>query len=372
MKQQTQINKIEWREVELESFAQVITGGTPSTTKKEYWENGTIPWLPSGDLKNKSIKIAHKFITESGLKNSSARMMPKNTVLIALTGATTGQTGFLEMEASANQSVTGILPSKSHYPKYLFYFLQTIRKKVISESYGGAQPHISQGYVKSLKIPLPFSNGSPDLKEQERIVKVLEKAEKQKERSKKAMELLDEYLKSIFNEMFYNKGFEIKKGKELFELAYGKGLSEEQRDNGKYPVYGSNGIVGSHSEFLVKAPGIIIGRKGSIGEVNFARENFWPIDTTYYIKPLKEINFIYLYYLLKSCNLKINNSTAIPGLNRNEVYSMSFIDSPLPLQQKFAKIVEQVEKMKENVNRAKQRSGELFNSLMSKAFKGEL
>jgi type I restriction enzyme S subunit len=84
------------------------------------------------------------------------------------------------------------------------------------------------------------------------------------------------------------------------------------------------------------------------------------------------MNLIYLYYLLKSHNLKLNNSTAIPGLNRNDVYRISFIDVPLPLQQKFAKIVEQTEKMKENVRKTKQNSEELFNSLMQKAFKGEL
>ena len=166
--------------------------------------------------------------------------------------------------------------------------------------------------------------------------------------------------------------FEIKKGKELFELAYGKGLSEKERDGGKYPVYGSNGIVGNHSKFLVKGPGIIIGRKGSIGEINYVKGNFWPIDTTYYIKPLKEMNFIYLYYLLKSYNLKLNKSTAIPGLNRNDVYSINFIDPPLALQQKFANIVGKVEKLKEKQKQSSEEINNLFNALMQKAFKGEL
>jgi type I restriction enzyme S subunit len=84
------------------------------------------------------------------------------------------------------------------------------------------------------------------------------------------------------------------------------------------------------------------------------------------------MNFIYLYYLLKSYNLKLNSSTAIPGLNRNEVYSIDFIDAPLNLQQKFAKIMEKVEKMKDNQKKSKEKIDELFNSLMQKAFRGEL
>jgi type I restriction enzyme S subunit len=71
---------------------------------------------------------------------------------------------------------------------------------------------------------------------------------------------------------------------EEVELCYGKGLPKKNRIPGPYPVFGSNGIVGSHNEFLVEGPGIIIGRKGSVGEVKFSKNNFWPIDTTYYLK----------------------------------------------------------------------------------------
>jgi len=97
-----------WKVKKVKEFAEVITGGTPSTSIEEYWKDGAIPWLPSGDLKNCNIKSASKFITKIGLDNSATKIMPIKTVLIALTGATTGQTGMLEIEACANQSVTGI------------------------------------------------------------------------------------------------------------------------------------------------------------------------------------------------------------------------------------------------------------------------
>ena len=72
-------------------------------------------------------------------------------------------------------------------------------------------------------------------------------------------------------------------GKEI-ELSYGKGLTETTRKEGTIPVFGSNGIVGFHNEFLVKGPGVVIGRKGSVGEVKYSKADFWPIDTTYYVK----------------------------------------------------------------------------------------
>lgn len=115
--------------IKIKDFTEVITGGTPSTTKNEYWEKGNIPWLNSGELNQDIVNHSRNYITELGLKNSSTRLMPKDTVLIALTGTTTGKVGYLTFEACANQSVTGILPSKKHLPKYLYYFLNSIRKK---------------------------------------------------------------------------------------------------------------------------------------------------------------------------------------------------------------------------------------------------
>jgi type I restriction enzyme S subunit len=364
MKQQTQTNKIEWKEIELEEIIEIIAGQAPPSSSYNHQSRG-LPFIRVNSFRT-FYPEAEEF-TDKSLKECE-----RGDILLSVAG-TIGSINFADKKYSITRSIFAIRSKNKDLDiMYLFYYLKTLKQIMKSLGTGSSQKIITIPSVKKLKIPLPFSNNKPDLKEQERIVKILEKAEKLKERGKNADDLLDEYLKSIFNEMFYDKGFVLKRGKELFELAYGKGLSGEQRDGGKYPVYGSNGIVGSHSEFLVEGPGIIVGRKGSIGEVNYSTKNFWAIDTTYYVKPLKETNFIYLYYLLKSHNLKLNNSTAIPGLNRNDVYIINFVDPPLPLQQKFAKIVEQIEKMKENVKKTKQNSEELFNSLMSKAFKGGL
>lgn len=381
MKQQTQ-NKTEWKEVELGEVCEVITGGTPSTIKEEYWKQGTIPWLPSGDLKNKSIIKAHEFITELGLKNSSARIMPKETVLIALTGATTGQTGFLEIEASANQSVTGILPSKNHYPKYLFYFLQTIRKKIISQSYGGAQPHISQGYVKKLKIPLPFSNGKPDLKTQEKIASILEKAENLKQKRKNADELLDEYLKSVFNEMFGDPSnpknkFDTISFLDCLEKEASKNNLKIQGkdflDKGEYPIIdqGERFIAGYTNDtskiYNEKLPVIIFGDHTRILKfVNFPFA--LGADGVKILVPKDEFNPPYFYYCLKLIGVKS------AGYSRHYKFlkEKKIPLPPLPLQQKFAKIVEQVEKIKEKQKNSNVEINELFDALMQKAFKGEL
>ena len=180
--------------VRLGDVADIVTGGTPSTRVADYWNNGTVPWLPSGVCQNCDVRIAENFITKQGLQNSAAKLMPPDTVLIALTGATAGKVGYLTFEACGNQSVTGILPSETIYPRYLFYLLINRRKVTLADCYGGAQPHISQGYVKDIQIRLI------PLAEQKRIAAMLDKICELKKNAEARIEKLDTLVKSRFVE----------------------------------------------------------------------------------------------------------------------------------------------------------------------------
>jgi type I restriction enzyme M protein len=135
---------------------QTSSGGTPLKTVKEYWENGTIPWLKSGEVGQGFIYKSEECITEKALASSSAKMFPVNTVLVAMYGATTGQVGLLKFEASTNQAVCGILPNEKIVPEFLYYLLKERRDFLVSLSVGGAQPNISQAIIKDLRIPLPL------------------------------------------------------------------------------------------------------------------------------------------------------------------------------------------------------------------------
>ncbi len=130
-------------------------GGTPLRSKPEFYEGGTIPWLKSGEVAQGYIYKAEEFITESGLQNSSAKLFPANTVLVAMYGATAGQVGILKFEAATNQAVCGIFPNEHVVPEYLYSVLKSKRDYLISLSSGGAQPNISQTVVRDLEIPLP-------------------------------------------------------------------------------------------------------------------------------------------------------------------------------------------------------------------------
>ncbi len=140
------------------------TGGTPSRRNSNYWK-GNIPWLKSGELNDSfNINSSEEFITEEGLKNSSAKMFNKGSLVLALYGATAGKLGILGFDTTTNQAVCNFRENFNISIKYLFYYLKSIREKIISECFGGAQPNISQGYVKKILFPLP------PLFEQKRIV----------------------------------------------------------------------------------------------------------------------------------------------------------------------------------------------------------
>lgn len=111
-------------------------------------------------------------------------------------------------------------------------------------------------------------------------------------------------------------------GKHL-RLVYGSGLTDVERRPGPYPVYGSNGQVGTHAEHLVEGPGILVGRKGSVGEVHFCEGNFWPIDTVYYVRPTKPHDMRFLAYMLEFLTLRrLNAATGVPGLTRRDALFM--------------------------------------------------
>ncbi|EDO6748512.1 restriction endonuclease subunit S, partial [Campylobacter coli] len=160
-----------WEWKNLGEIANTSSGGTPSRNKKEYWENGNIKWLKSGELNDGYIDFIEENITEEAIKNSSAKIFQKGTLLIAMYGATAGKLGILNLDSTTNQAICAFLHKDKNIKfleKFLFYFLFFLRDKIIKDSFGGAQPNINQTYIKNLQIPLP------PLKEQEQITSHLD------------------------------------------------------------------------------------------------------------------------------------------------------------------------------------------------------
>gem|GEM_PF-246450 len=137
------------------TLARTVSGGTPNRSVPEYY-TGNVPWVKSGELNDNYIFDTEEKITNLGMKNSSAKIFPKGTLLIAMYGATAGKTGILALDAATNQAVCAIFPINDSFDSnFLQYYLIHIREEILCSRSGGAQPNISQRVISSLKIILP-------------------------------------------------------------------------------------------------------------------------------------------------------------------------------------------------------------------------
>ena len=141
------------------------------------------------------------------------------------------------------------------------------------------------------------------------------------------------------------------------ELAYGSSLRAEDREAGDIEVYGSNGVVGRHRVALVDGPGVLVGRKGTVGAVHYANRSFWPIDTVYFVRPCAEDDMRFLRHLLDFLPLDIlNAATGVPGLSRRDAYALRGVFPPIEEQAAIARVLDAVdsaiESGRENVKRA--------------------
>ncbi len=169
-------------------------------------------------------------------------------------------------------------------------------------------------------------------------------------------------------------GWEIKQIGEILKLEYGKPLSEVDRNpNGQFPVYGANGEKNRTDKFYFDKPSIIVGRKGSAGEINLTENKFWPLDVTYFVtfdEKKHHINF--LYYLLTSCDLTRLAKGVKPGINRNEVYDQKIAIPPLPDQRRIVAILDEafagIADAKENAEQNLKNTKEVFASYLESVF----
>lgn len=157
-----------WKYAKVGQIFDTYSGGTPLKSHKEYYENGNIPWLCSGEVCRKYITSTEKYITQLGLDNSSAKYYPENTVVVAMYGATAAQVGILKCRATSNQAVCGILPNDKFLPEFVYNWFLFRQTYLASQAQGGAQPNISQIKIKNIEIPVL------SLSEQQQIVDFLD------------------------------------------------------------------------------------------------------------------------------------------------------------------------------------------------------
>jgi type I restriction enzyme S subunit len=237
--------------------------------------------------------------------------------------------------------------------RYFYYLTGYIGLNHLKD--GTSNPSLSRDVFCRQAVPLP------SLLTQRKIAGILSAYDDLIENNLRRIKILEQMAQSLYREWFVHfrfpghdsakfvdsalgqipKGWEVKKLEQILELKYGKALKKEDRREGQYPVFGSSGIVGTHDISLTKGPGIVVGRKGNVGSVFWSDEDFFVIDTAYFVESRLPLRF--LFYLLPTLNF-INSDAAVPGLSRQQAYTLEAIVPPADLLTKFCTLADSFEK----------------------------
>ena len=289
----------EWKIRKLEEICKITSGGTPSRGNQEYF-GGNIPWVKIGDLNNSTLFNTEEYLTNEGLKNSSAKIFPQNTILFAMYGATIGKTAILGVEAATNQAICGIQCSEIIHPKFLHYFLKWKCNYIRKQAEGGAQPNVNQKKVRELKIALP------PMKIQLQIIKQLDNLLTNIDIKKAQMIAIWDIIDKNFLHLQYNslgKNFTI-------TLGFGK-------SNSKYPTK----LMSEVCKSIV--PGFADGSKKVInGTIHLRMNN---IDTNFELNMnlLRTVNASdekKIKYRLKIGDILFNNTNSSELVGKSAIF----------------------------------------------------
>lgn len=357
---------------------ETCAGGTPLKSQKDYYEGGNIPWLRSGEVCKKYITETERFITQKGMENSSAKMYPMNTVVVAMYGATAAQVGILKIETTSNQAVCGILPNPNFIPEYVYYWFVNIKKELASQAQGGAQLNISQIKIKNILIP------RLNLDEQRRIVSYLDSSfqliDKIKDKAQKSLSEAKALFQSALAEAMEPKeGWEEKTLKEIGLTQTGTTPSKANKAYyGNYIPFirpseiniDGIGTIEYNSEIMLSPKGIEVGRKftknsilmvciGTIGKVGYTEREISCNQQINVLSPYNGYNYKYLYYAMSSSKFQKkviqegkSAQATLPIINKGKWEKLSLYIPPLSTQKR---IVSHLDKLSSNVKQMEEK-----------------
>ncbi|VPL71813.1 type I restriction-modification system, S subunit [Streptococcus pneumoniae] len=277
--------------------------------------------------------IDKKYIVEAG------------DILISWSG-TLGVFQWCGRSAVLNQHIFKVVFDKIDIDKsYFKYVVEKGLQDAVKHTHGSTMKHLTKKYFDNIMVS--YTN----LREQQRIASELDLLSKLILRRQEQLEELNLLVKSRFNEIFGDvilneKEWKVSKWNEILTIRNGKNQKQVEDADGKFPIYGSGGIMGYAKDWIVKKNSVIIGRKGNINKPILVRENFWNVDTAFGLEPvLEKINSEYLFYFCQLYNFeKLNKAVTIPSLTKSDLLNISIPLPPLALQNEFADFVALVDK----------------------------
>ena len=386
-----------WSKKTIGDFADVTSGGTPSTNISEYW-NGKIRWMNSGELNDKKVYDVVGRITEEGLKKSNTKLIPKKCILIGLAGQgkTRGTIALNFVELCINQSIGAIYPNDSFIPEYMYYNLNLRYKELRNLSTGGeGRGGLNLSILRDILVLLP------PLKEQEKISNILTAIDDLIEETDKIVSSCTNIKRGLIQSLLLkgmpnrHKKFktteignipddwEIKRLEEVSTFLDGKRVPIKEGDRSKikgiHPYYGASGIIDYVNDYIFDEELILLGEDGaniltrSLPLAFKVKGKIWVNNHAHVIKPHEDMNIDYLTIYLESLDYaKYNTGTAQPKLNQEMCSNIIIVKPNMSEQNEIADIIETFNERVQSEKTKKQQLIKLKLSLMQKLLSGEI
>ncbi len=351
-----------WELVKLGDLAETSSGGTPLSSNSEYYEGGVIPWINSGEVDKGEIWVADNFITELGLKKSSAKIFPKETVLLAMYGATAGKVGILKIQASTNQAICGILPNDKYLSTFLYLQLQTMYDYLLSLRTGVARDNLSQSKIKDIKIPFP------SLEVQQQIVDECEVIEQSVIKAKDVIQHATNEIEERINAIYQNTKELIGLSK-VSEIKRGRFSHRPRNDprfyDGEYPFIQTGDIVrakGSKIEYtqtlnedglqvskLFQPSIVLVTIAANIGDTAVLDYPACFPDSVVALIPNSDINVYFLELIMRKQKQYLNDIAPQMAQKNINIEILKSVKIPVPSLLIQEKLVSEVMELKQEI-----------------------
>src|SRR5690554_5148590 len=351
-----------WNVRPLADIAKVTSGGTPSRTKPEYWLNGTVPWIRTTEVQNCVLtpEDTQEYISELGLKNSSAKIVPAGTVVLAMIGQgkTRGQVALLKFEATTNQNCAAIIFKNDQEPAFHFNFLLSQYENIRAMSNSAGQSNLSGALVKSIRVPVP------PLPEQKKIAQILSTWDKAITTTEQLLANSQQQKKALMQQLLTGKKRLLDENGVRFSGEWSKvhlkdsaecldnrrvPLNAEERSKmqGNIPYWGANGVVDYVNKFIFNETIVLLAEDGGYFDeyatrpiANLSYGKSWVNNHAHILRAKANCSNEWLYYSLVHKNILgfVNGGTRAK-LNKKDMLMIGLLLPPLEEQKKIVDVL---------------------------------
>lgn len=359
-----------WIKVKISDLGQVVGGATPSTKKDEYY-NGDIAWITPKDLsdfKGRYISRGERNITKAGKDSCSTQLLPKNTVLFS-SRAPIGYVAIAENEMCTNQGFKSVIPNEDIDYLFLYYLLKYNKATIEAMGSGTTFKEVSGSTMRNIEVMIPESK---DI--QKKIAAILDSIDSKIENNQRINDNLQQQVQAIYTSMFIDNAdpaWEQGQLSDLITVKYGK--DHKKLADGKYPVFGSGGIMRYVERPLYTGESVLIPRKGTLNNVMYVNEPFWSVDTMFFTE-MKIPNVAkFVFHFVKAKDLaSMNAGSAVPSMTTDILNAMELSIPSAERLAEFESVVAPMYQAMQANNRESSKLAELRDNLLPKLMSGEV